>query len=339
MNKIRLKNNSKKKFNTFPLKFLFLLFIVISSTVVTIKYLLENTDIKSDKYLNYLLSKSYDDNGSNNFVFKEGLKLIAKIDMADPSSLLDNKIKQDKNIKNSESVISKDATSNEDDYTSSAYDKITSYIENPLENKENPIVYIYNSHQLETYSNQGFENNGISPNVLMVSYLLAEQLNNSNINTVVEDTNISEFIRISSLASDDFYASTRIFIKNAMSKYNTLKYYIDIHRDSVNKNISTCTINNKSYARILFVLGTTNPNYKENEKVMKELDSISDELYPGLSRGIYNRATPNWTDAYNQDLNQGVILIEVGAKENTLEEVMNTTQALGEILKRYIGGK
>ena len=173
----------------------------------------------------------------------------------------------------------------------------------------------------------------------MTSYLLKDQLNKNDIPTIVEDTNISEFIKISNLSSDSFYASTRIFLKNVMNKYKNLKYFIDIHRDSVNKDISTTTIDNKKYARILFVLGTTNPNYKENESIMKSLDDISDKLYPGLSRGIYYRPTPNWPDSYNQDLNKGVILIEVGAKENTIEELTNTVNALSDIIKTYIKGE
>ena len=56
-----------------------------------------------------------------------------------------------------------------------------------------------------------------------------------------------------------------------MGKYNTLKYYIDIHRDAVSKKVATANINGKDYARVLFVLGTNNPNYLENKKLMEGL--------------------------------------------------------------------
>ena len=173
----------------------------------------------------------------------------------------------------------------------------------------------------------------------MASYLLKDELNKKNIPTIVEDTNISEFIKVSGLSSDSFYGSTRIFLKNVMNKYSSLKYFIDIHRDSVGNNISKATINNKDYARVLFVLGTTNPKYKENEKIMKSLDTLLDKYYPNLSRGIYNRPTPNWPDSYNQDLNSGIILIEVGGKDNTLEEVTNTVNALSFVIEKYIKGE
>lgn len=106
-----------------------------------------------------------------------------------------------------------------------------------------------------------------------------------------------------------------------------------MHRDSVDKNISTCTINNKNYARVLFVLGTKNENYLENKKNMTELDTLMDKYYPGLSRGIYERKA-----YYNQDLNKNIMLIELGAKENTIEEVTNTIEALTFIFNKYING-
>lgn len=336
MKKVKLKNNSKKKINIKLFKFFIFIIIIGLSFIFTIKFLINNSkDVTKDEYLNYLLNKSYFKN-TDNFIIKESIKLLSKVDLNDPNSLIDNKLKTSKkeNIK-----INKDAKSGEDDYKEDKYNNITSYIDNKGKIVDNPLVYIYNSHQLETYSNKGFESDNITPNVMMTSYLLKDELNKNDIPTIVEDTNISEFIKISGLSSDSFYASTRIFLKNAMNKYKNLKYFIDIHRDSVNKDISTTTIDNKNYARILFVLGTTNQNYKGNESVMKSLDDISDKLYPNLSRGIYYRPTPNWPDSYNQDLNQGIILIEVGAKENTIEEVTNTVNALSNVIKTYIKGE
>lgn len=338
MGKIKLKNKTKKNLNTKPIKFLFSLFIVLVSSFFTLTYLINNTsNITKEEYVDYLLNKINNKN-TNNFIVNESIKLLSNIDLNNPSTLLDKK------LKNNENTIytlkqEKDAKAQEDNYDENVYNKITSYIENNTSEKDNPIIYLYNSHQLETYSNQGFENNNITPNVLMTSYLLSEELNKQGIPTIVEDTNISEFIKMSNLSSDSFYASTRIFLKNTMNKYQTVKYFVDIHRDSVTKNISTTSIDNKNYARVLFVLGTTNPKYKENEKIMLSLDSLLDKYYPNLSRGIYNRPTPSWPDSYNQDLNSGVILIEVGGKENTIEEVSNTVLALSDVIKKYIKGE
>ena len=332
MKRIKLKNKSKKKLNFRFIKFLLFILIIIISMVLTIKYLVNNnTDITKEAYLDYLLNKT-SNKSTNNFIVKESLKLLSNIDLSKPESLLSFK----SNIKEEKEKIKKDAKASEDNYDQSTYEKLTSFVENKNENVEEPLIYIYNSHQLETY--QSMES-GISPNVLMVSYLLSDRLNKEGIKTISENTNIYEFIKTSNLPENSFYASTRIFIKNMMNKYNTLKYFIDIHRDAVSKEISTANISGKNYARILFVLGTTNPNYKENENLMQSLDEISDKYYPNLSRGIFKRDTPDWPDSYNQDLNSGVILIEVGSSENTIEEVSNTIDALTKIIKIYVKGE
>lgn len=338
MKRAKLKNNSKKKgFFSKKIKFLFFVFIMIISLFYTTKYLIDkDKDITKEDYVNYLLDKSFLRKDNSKFLLNKGFKYFTKIDLSDPSTLLSSSIK---NSKGNEKVeYHKDAKGEEDNYDTSSYDKITSYIDNTNKEVSNPEIYLYNTHQLETYSASGLENSNITPNVMMGTYLLAENLNKKGINTIVEDTNVAEFIRISGFDSDSFYPSTRVFIKNAISKYDSLKYFIDIHRDSVSKDISTCVINNKSYARILFVLGASNKNYMENEKIMNELDKISDELYPGLSRGIYKKSTPDWPLVYNQDLNKGVLLIEVGATENTIDEVINTTDALSNIIKKYMRG-
>ena len=332
MKKIKLKNKSKKKLNFKFIKFLLFILIIIISMVLTIKYLINNnTDITKEAYLDYLLNKT-SNKSTNNFIVKESLKLLSNIDLSKPESLLSFK----SNIKEEKEKIKKDAKASEDNYDQSTYEKLTSFVENKNENIEEPLIYIYNSHQLETYQNM---ESGISPNVLMVSYLLSDRLNKEGIKTISENTNIYEFIKTSNLPENSFYASTRIFIKNMMNKYNTLKYFIDIHRDAVSKEVSTANIDGKNYARILFVLGTTNPNYNENENLMQSLDEISDKYYPNLSRGIFKRDTPDWPDSYNQDLNKGVILIEVGASENTIEEVSNTIDALTKIIKIYVKGE
>ncbi len=331
MKKARLKNKNRNKIFKRILKIVTFILIVFFSCNYTFNYLAKTKiDITDEKYVDYLLKKSYGKK-NNSILIEEGIKLLSNINLKDPSTLLSTKIKNQNKGENK--VYQKDAKGSDDNYEASAYEKITSYIENPLGKKNNPEIYLYNTHQLETYSNVGLENANITPNVLMTSYLLGEKLNKEGIPTIVEDTNISEFKRMSGLSTNDFYAITRIFLKEKMNEHNSIKYYIDIHRDAVSKEISTCNINNKNYARILFVLGTKNQNYSENKTIMQGLDNISDELYPGLSRGIFER-----NSIYNQDLNKGVLLIEVGANENTIEEVTNTIEALSNIIKKYMKG-
>ena len=53
-----------------------------------------------------------------------------------------------------------------------------------------PIIYIYNSHQGETYSYKYLEEYNITPDVLMAANMLKDKLENKGINTLVEENDI-----------------------------------------------------------------------------------------------------------------------------------------------------
>ena len=330
----------KFRFNKKIIKLFFLIIIIVCSYLVTISYFSKkNIDVTDKEYVQFLINKSYNKSNNNyTFIVNESLKLLSKLDLTKPETMLDSRFVSKDNKENTQNI--KDATASGDDYEISTYEKLTSYISNPNNNESNnPVVYLYNTHQLETYSNSRLESFNVTPNIMMVSYLLSEKLNKKNIGTIAEDTNIAEFMKMSNIKSSEFYATSRIFLNNAKTKYPSLKYYIDLHRDSVSKNISTCEIDNKKYARILFVIGTSNKTYEQNEAVAKKIDEISDSLYPCLSRGIFKRNINGWDKAYNQDISGNVMLIEIGAKENTMDEVLNTVDALSIVLEKYIKGE
>lgn len=129
-----------------------------------------------------------------------------------------------------------------------------------------------------------------------------------------------------------------MLLEDAKRNNPTLKYFIDLHRDSVNKNISTTTINNKSYAKILFIVGLENSNYQVNLDFTDKLNNMINENYPGLSRGIYKKKGKGVNGVYNQDFDPNTILIEIGAEENTIDEIYNTCEAISNILTDYIKG-
>ena len=216
---------------------------------------------------------------------------------------------------------------------------ISSYIEDPNPvDIDNPIIYIYNSHQLENYNSDNLDIYGITPNVLMASYLLREKLNSRGLSSIVETTNMSEFLALNGWDHSGSYNASRIFILDKRNKYSSLEYFIDIHRDSVNRDVSTVNINGKSYARILFVLGLENVNYASNLSTMESINGLCNKYYPGLSRGIYKKEGAGVNGVYNQDISSNSILIELGGVDNNIDEVLNTTEAIANVLYYYIKG-
>ena len=201
---------------------------------------------------------------------------------------------------------------------------------------DNPIVYIYNSHQLENYKAENLDIYGITPNVLMASYLLKEKLNNLGIPSIVEDTNMSEMLSVNGWDYTYSYKASRLLILSKKSEYPSLKYFIDIHRDSVSKDMSTATINGKSYAKILFVVGQDYTGWETNYQEAVKVNNILEKKLPNISRGILKKTGMNVNGVYNQDLSNKSLLIELGATENTIEEVLNTLNVIAEVLKEYI---
>jgi len=209
-----------------------------------------------------------------------------------------------------------------------------SYNENEL-----PLVYIYNSHQGENYSNKYLTDYNIVPNVLTASYMLEEKLKNIGINTLVEENNILAYMKENNYDHSKSYIASRHFLTKTFEKYNSIKLYIDLHRDSVSHNYTTAVIDNKSYAKIMFVIGLNYNTYESNLSIANILNNKLNEKYPGLSRGILKKGNIGANGVYNQDLNPNIILIELGGYENDIDEINNTLEVLSIIIGEYINEK
>lgn len=216
----------------------------------------------------------------------------------------------------------------------------STYVPDPYPNKEItvPKVYLYNTHQLEEYSSKNVAQYNVTPNVMMLSYILREKLNNRNIPTIVEENNVSEFLKANNWNYASSYKVTKLLLQDAKEKNPSLEYFIDLHRDSVNRNISATTINGKNYAKILFIVGLEHENYQENLQFTEKLNAMFNQYYPGLSRGIYKKQGKGVNGIYNQDFSPRTILIEVGGAENTIDEVFTTAEAIADILEKYMEG-
>ena len=334
-NKLNLKTPKKRKRTKF--KYLIYLLIIYFSICFTFYLSMrKNKDNFNEEFIIFLLEGgSIDELNQYKFpnLVNKTVNYFLKIDFKYPLSLLNATVFKGKD--------SKITLSTDDDYHEfEELKEISSFIEDPNPSDvDNPIVYIYNSHQLENYDNTNLKIYGITPNVLMASYLLKEKLNKNGVSSIVEDTNLAEFLNINNWDHSKSYAASRLLILDKQSKYNTLKYYIDIHRDSVNKSASTAMINGKSYAKILFVVGLEHDNYQLNVETASNINSLFNKYYPGLSRGLYKKSGPGVNGIYNQDISGNAMLIEVGGYENTIEEVFNTIDAISTILTKYINGE
>lgn len=205
------------------------------------------------------------------------------------------------------------------------------------ENK--PQIYIYNSHQGEKYSYKYLEEYNIIPDVLMASQMLSEKLNNLGIHAIVEENNILEYMDKNNLDHSGSYIASRYYIEKAMEKYDSIDLYIDLHRDAISHNASYININGKDCAKILFVIGLEYSTYQNNLSIVEKINTIINNKYPNLSRGIMKKRGYGVNGVYNQDLASNVILIEIGGNENNIDEVNNTLDLVAESIKEFLNEK
>lgn len=207
-----------------------------------------------------------------------------------------------------------------------------------MKEKENqdPLIYIYNTHQTEEYTPSTFIEYSVMPTVQMNNYILEEKFEQNGYSTIVEEQNIKTVLNEHKWNYAGSYNASRIFLEQAKKNYPTLKYFIDVHRDSLKKEATTIELNNKSYAKILFIIGLENPNYEQNLSFTEKINNQLNEKYPGLSKGIYKKEGTGVNGVYNQDFSPYTILVEMGGPENTVDEVLNTSLAFSDCFLEVI---
>jgi stage II sporulation protein P len=205
------------------------------------------------------------------------------------------------------------------------------------------VVFIYHSHSYESYLPllQGVKNpddatsSNNSVNVVGVGDMLAADLEDKGIGSEHSVINVAQKLQERGWTSNNAYQYSRELVKEAMASDQDLKFMIDIHRDSLRKNKTTTSINGKSYARLDFIVGEANPNFKQNLELAKQLHAAVEKKYPGLSRGVFSKDKTMGNAVYNQDLSPRAILIEVGGVDNNLEELQNAMDAFADVFSQY----
>lgn len=321
----RFKAKKKLTFKKFRI-LLFIITILLIIDIITTSINNIKLTTNNEEFLKYML---YDSNHymiykkQNSKFSNKILRFISSFNVEDPKTIL---------VSNN-SIYERDSIDKE----ITKIDSQMYYVKSPIPQEvNNPIVYIYNSHQGEEYNSDEYGDYNIKPGVMMASFILKDYLEKEGIKTLVEEGNINEFLNINNWNYNYSYDASRYFLNDALEKNPSIKYVIDIHRDSIVKDASTTYINNKSYAKIIFVVGLEHEHYQENLDNVERLNKIINEKYPTLSRGILKKSGEYVNGVYNQDVGGNAMLIEIGGYENTIEEVVNTLEALSIVLKEYI---
>ncbi len=298
---------SKKKFNNI---FIFLgLFLI--SVALTIKFLYDNDLVNNNTIVDLLISDNLG-NYKNNKI-------------TDVDFLLKYALNVD--LKKEEKPITKEETQEKVEVVEKEDTQIDT---------TKPIIYIYNTHQEEKYQSGTLLPYNITPTIFMASKMLKEYLEDEGIPTLVEENNVADTLRSMNLKYGSSYKVSRMFLEDAKKNNPSLKFFIDLHRDSSVYDKTTTKIDNEAYARILFVVGLDNENYEPNlslaEKLRDRIKAYNEDLY----RGIMKKSGKGVNGVYNQDFDPNTVLIEMGGQYNNITEVNNSLKVLSKILASYV---
>ena len=237
-----------------------------------------NLDVKDKRLYKFLINNSTTLSSNNSY------DTLKKIINFKPNSLISNNLVYDKktSTKPNDEVISQN--DNKDESNQAQTKPVVK------EEDKRPTVYIYNTHQSENYNGEYLADYSITPNVLMASYMLKEDLEEYGIYSYVEEDSVSAVLNKNKWKYYKSYTVTKSFMEKRKKEMPTLKYYIDLHRDSVKRKYTTTEINDVSYAKIMLLVGLDHKNYQVNLQEAKKINNKLNKEYPGLSRGIYKKS-------------------------------------------------
>lgn len=208
-------------------------------------------------------------------------------------------------------------------------------IENVVVEENKDIVYIYNTFQTDKYKSNYFNSYSVSSYVTQASFMLKEYLSSFNIGSIVEEESIVKVLKEQNIMYSNTYAASRILMEEASKNYPDLEMFFDLQVSDYEREATTVEIDGENYAKILFVVGTDNGTYLENQEFATELNGILESINPALSRGVSLRGGVGYQGIYNQDFSSKVLLIQVGGINNTIDEVNRSMKILAEVIATY----
>lgn len=213
-----------------------------------------------------------------------------------------------------------------------------------IEDKDQPTVLLFHTHTTESYElterdwyAQDYitRSNSSDRNMVRVGIEIKEQLESAGYR-VIHDT------RIHDEKYTGAYDHSRKSVQAYLEQYPSIQIVLDIHRDAIELDNGTrirpvAQIMGKKAAQLMIISGceegkvTDFPEWEHNLTFALRLQSICEELYPGLMRPLYFCQRK-----YNMDCSRNNLLIEVGSCANTLEQAAFSGRLLGNSLAKLL---
>lgn len=201
-----------------------------------------------------------------------------------------------------------------------------------------PQILIYHTHSKESFvdSVPGDENNGIVGAGEYLAKLLRERYGYN----VIHNSGCYDEDR------DYAYSNSLPAIESILAENPSIEAVIDLHRDEMPKDRRlVLDMQGRPTAQFMFFNGLCrtkkgpieqleNPYLADNLSLSFQMQAACNEYYPGIARRIYLKAY-----RYNMHLCPKSLLIELGAQNNTEEEIHNACDVLAHVLHLVFSGK
>ncbi len=209
-----------------------------------------------------------------------------------------------------------------------------------------PLVLILHTHTTESYLPSGTAyiegeigdrtyTSDPTQNMIAVGRALADTLNEKSI-TAIHCTVMHDAKDFSSA-----YANAEESIRFYLTHYPSIRYVIDLHRDSVVDTDgayirSSIGDGETRTAQVMAVVGsdaggTEHSRWEGNLALALQLRECLDARTPGVSRPPSLR-----NETYNQEHASYSLLLEIGTGANSLEEALRSARLVGEALAELI---
>ncbi len=301
----RFKSKKKKKYNLIKIICLLCIIYISFNLIYNLIYNLYLSKLTNEEIIAHIIKNTKNTKSSNIFLEK---------------------------YKNPKTILSDSFTFKEEKNPTDSVE-----VNNNLDKEAS--VYIYNTHETESYDDKYLEVYNIKPTVNTMSHILKDYLNDLGVNVLIENRSVSSILKKNKWSYKYSYEASKELITSVINENKNLKLVIDLHRDSAPLSKTKMTKDNTDYARILFVIGAEHPNYKENNEIAKTLSTLLEKEVEGISRGISLKSGRGVNGIYNQDLTNKSVLIELGGQYNEIEELNNSLKVLSRVILKYLEGE
>lgn len=196
-----------------------------------------------------------------------------------------------------------------------------------------PRILILHTHTTESYSRRGENYKESSAwrtldenyNMIAIGDLVAGILEESGI-SVIHDKSLHDYPSYSGS-----YIRSRKTLRQLLKEYPGIRMVLDLHRDASGDETgqmrTRAEVEGETSAQLMVVIGTNHENYEENLSLGLKLHALLEQQSPGIMRPLQLRG-----QRFNQDLNAGALLIEVGAAGNSHGEARLAATQLAEAI-------